>query len=106
MRVTSRDSPTPNIDYIRRSPGIYLDMIIHDFDMLRNVTGKDPVELFAYGTSFFKDIGDCGDVDNVMVSLKYADGMIASIDCSRFSAYGYDQRVEVFGELGMVTSEN
>ncbi len=65
-------------------------MIIHDFDMLRYVSGKDPVEVFSYGSAFFKEIGECGDVDNIVVALKYDDGMIASSDCSRFVVYGYD----------------
>jgi myo-inositol 2-dehydrogenase/D-chiro-inositol 1-dehydrogenase len=106
IKVCSRDSPLPNIDYIKISGGIYLDCIIHDFDMLRFVTGKNPKEIFSVASSFFEGIGACGDVDNVLVTLKYDDGMIACIDVSRFAAYGYDQRVEAFGSKGCLSSEH
>jgi myo-inositol 2-dehydrogenase/D-chiro-inositol 1-dehydrogenase len=47
-----------------------------------------------------------GDFDNVMVTLRYPDGLLASIDVNRFASYGYDQRIEVFGDKGMIQAEN
>ena len=106
LRVTSRDSPLPTMEYISTSHGIFHDCIVHDFDMLRFITSRNPVEIFAVGSSFVEGIGKLNDLDNVLVTLKYDDGMIASIDVNRFAAYGYDQRIEVFGSEGMLQAEN
>ena len=106
LRVTSRDSPLPTMDYIKTSHGIFHDCIVHDFDMLRFITGVDPVEIYSVGSSFVEGISALGDLDNVLVALKYDGGMIASIDVNRFSSYGYDQRIEVFGSKGMLQAEN
>ena len=106
LRVTSRDSPRPTMDYIKTSHGIFHDCIVHDFDMLRFITGVDPVEIYSVGSSFVEGISALGDLDNVLVALKYDGGMIASIDVNRFSSYGYDQRIEVFGSKGMLQAEN
>ena len=83
LRVTSRDSPLPTMDYIRTSHGIFHDCIVHDFDMLRFITGEDPVEIYSVGSSFVEGISALGDLDNVLVALKYAGGMIASIAAAR-----------------------
>ena len=106
LRVTSRDSPLPTMDYISKSNGIFHDCIVHDFDMLRFITGKDPVEIYTLGSSFVEEIKALNDLDNVLVALKYDNGMIASIDVNRFASYGYDQRIEVFGSEGMLQAEN
>ena len=106
LRVTSRDSPLPTMDYISKSNGIFHDCIVHDFDMLRFITGKDPVEIYTLGSSFVEEIRALNDLDNVLVALKYDNGMIASIDVNRFASYGYDQRIEVFGSKGMLQAEN
>ena len=106
LRVTSRDSPLPTMDYIKTSHGIFHDCIVHDFDMLRFITGEDPAEIYSVGSSFVEGIGELGDLDNVLVALKYDSGIIASIDVNRFSSYGYDQRIEVFGSNGMLQAEN
>tara|TARA_Y100000588_G_scaffold392659_1_gene505422 strand:- start:1223 stop:2251 length:1029 start_codon:yes stop_codon:yes gene_type:complete len=106
LRVTSRDSPLPTMEYISKSNGIFHDCIVHDFDMLRFITNKDPVEIYTAGSSFVKEIGALNDLDNVLVTLKYDNGMIASIDVNRFASYGYDQRIEVFGSEGMLQAEN
>ena len=94
------------MDYISKSNGIFHDCIVHDFDMLRFITGKDPVEIYTLGSSFVEEIRALNDLDNVLVALKYDNGMIASIDVNRFASYGYDQRIEVFGSKGMLQAEN
>lgn len=106
IRITSRDSPLPTMEYIKHSHGIFHDCIVHDFDMLRFITGQDPIEIYAAGSSFVEGIGKLNDFDNVLVSLRYESGLIASIDVNRFASYGYDQRIEVFGSKGMVQAEN
>lgn len=106
FRTTSRDSPLPTIDYIKTSHGIFHDCIVHDLDMVRFVTREDPIEVFSYGSCFIPEIGAVGDIDTVLVTLKFASGLLCSIDISRHAIYGYDQRVEAFGDEGMIQAEN
>lgn len=106
LRLTSRDSPLPSIDYIRTSHGIFHDCIVHDLDMARFIAREDPIEVYSVGSNFNPDIEAIGDLDNVIVTLRFGSGLLASIDVNRFSAYGYDQRIEAFGDRGMVQSEN
>lgn len=76
-----------------------MDMMIHDFDMARYVMNSEVVEVFAYGTTLIDpSIQEVHDVDTAIVTLKFANGALGVIDNSRQAVYGYDQRVEVFGE--------
>jgi myo-inositol 2-dehydrogenase / D-chiro-inositol 1-dehydrogenase len=107
VRISSRDPEPPPIDYVRGSGGIFLDMTIHDFDMARYVTGSEVVEVFARGAVRVDPaFADAGDVDTALVTLVHESGCLTAIDNSRQAVYGYDQRVEVFGSLGMAASEN
>ena len=107
VRITSRDPAPPPIEYIRVSGGIFLDMTIHDFDMARYVAGSEVEEVTAHGAVLVDPaIGAAGDLDTVVVVLKHANGALTTIDNSRRAVYGYDQRVEAFGSLGMAQSEN
>ena len=107
LKITSRDPAPPPIDYVKVSGGIFLDMTIHDFDMARFLMGEEVVEVFASGTVLVDPkIGEVGDVDTAVVTLRFASGALGVIDNSRRAVYGYDQRVEVFGERGMVRVEN
>jgi myo-inositol 2-dehydrogenase/D-chiro-inositol 1-dehydrogenase len=107
LRITSRDPYPPPASYVRASGGIFLDMTIHDFDMARFVTGSEVVEVYARGAvRVDPSFADAGDVDTALVVLVHENGCITSIDNSRQTSYGYDQRVEVFGPGGMAASEN
>ena len=107
LRITSRDPAPPPIEYIKVSGGIFLDMTIHDFDMARYLIGSQVTEIFAAGGVMVDPaIGEAGDLDTVVITLKFANGVIGTIDNSRQAVYGYDQRVEVFGSEGMVTAAN
>ena len=107
VRITSRDPAPPPISYIEVSGGIFLDMMIHDFDMARFVTGSEVVEVYAQGSVRIDPaIGKAGDLDTAVVMLRHENQCITTIDNSRQAVYGYDQRVEVFGSGGMAASEN
>jgi myo-inositol 2-dehydrogenase/D-chiro-inositol 1-dehydrogenase len=107
LRITSRDPAPPPIEYVRVSGGLFLDMMIHDFDMARYLIGAEVEELYVMGgVRVDPAIGKAGDVDTAMVVLKFTGGCLGSIDNSRQAVYGYDQRVEVFGSKGMVSTEN
>lgn len=107
VTITSRDPAPPPIDYIRRSGGIFRDMTIHDFDMARWLLGEE-VETVLAAASVLVDpaIGAAGDHDSVNVILRTASGRQAVITNSRRAAYGYDQRIEVLGDRGMVAARN
>ncbi len=107
LRITSRDPEPPPLSYIEVSGGIFNDMTIHDFDMARFITGSNVIEVWAKGDCRVDPaIGAAGDLDTVVAVLTHVDGTITTIDNCRQSAYGYDQRVEAFGSLGMSTSDN
>jgi len=107
IKITSRDPEPPSPEYAASSGGLYIDMMIHDFDMAMFLAGCDVTEVYAMGTSLVdKRIGEAGDVDTAIVTLTFANGALGVIDNSRRAAYGYDQRVEVFGSLGMAADEN
>jgi myo-inositol 2-dehydrogenase/D-chiro-inositol 1-dehydrogenase len=107
VKITSRDPGAPPISYIEKSGGMFLDMSIHDFDMARFIVGKEIEEVYAKGAVLIDPaIGEVGDIDTAVITLTYTDGTMAIIDNSREAAYGYDQRVEVFGSKGMVQAEN
>ena len=107
VRITSRDPEPPPIEYVRVSGGIFLDMTIHDFDMARYLINDEVTELYAAGGVMVDpEIGEVGDIDTAVITLRYAGGAIGTIDNSRKAVYGYDQRVEVFGSDGMVAVSN
>lgn len=107
LTILSRDPAPPPVSYIERSGGLFRDMMIHDFDMARFLLGEEPVEIFALGASLVDPaIGAAGDVDTAAVMLKTGSGRIVQISNSRRAAYGYDQRVEVHGEKGMLRAGN
>ena len=107
VRITSRDPEPPPISYVKVSGGIFLDMMIHDFDMARFLLGQEVVELMAVGSCLVDPaIGEAGDIDTAIVTLKYENGAWGTIDNSRKAVYGYDQRIEIFGSEGCVMVGN
>lgn len=107
VKVTSRDPEAPPLSYVKVSGGIFVDMTIHDFDMVRYLSGSEVTEVSAVGTCLVNpEIGEAGDVDTCIITLRFANGALGVIDNSRQAVYGYDQRVEVFGSKGMITADN
>lgn len=107
VSVISRDPGPPPVDYVKRSGGLFRDMMIHDFDMARFLLAEEPVEVYAVGSSLVDPgIGAAGDVDTAAVLMRTATGKIAQISNSRRATYGYDQRIEVHGAGGMLRAGN
>jgi myo-inositol 2-dehydrogenase/D-chiro-inositol 1-dehydrogenase len=103
--VISRDPAAPPAEYVAGSGGIFKDMTIHDFDTVRFFLG-DIAEVSAVGTNVDEAIAAQGDFDQVLVTLKSAEGRLATIVNSRSCAFGYDQRLEAFGADGMLSADN
>ncbi|UCZ52814.1 inositol 2-dehydrogenase [Bacillus shivajii] len=107
LKVTSRDPEPPPRSYIERSGGLFIDMTIHDFDMMRYLSGTNVKEVFVKGANLVDpEIGECGDIDTAIITLTFEDGSLGVIDNSRKADYGYDQRVEVFGSQGAASANN
>ncbi len=107
VKITSRDPNPPHEDYIKVSGGIFMDMMIHDFDMARYLCGSEVEEVWAQGAVLINSVfAEHGDVDTAIVTLRFKNGALGVIDNSRQAVYGYDQRVEVFGSKGSVAIAN
>lgn len=107
LRISSRDPKPPPLDYIKVSGGLFVDMMIHDFDMARFLMGEEIAGLMATGRCLIdRAIGACGDIDTAVVLLRFESGALGTIDNSRQAVYGYDQRIEVFGSEGSVVVGN
>jgi myo-inositol 2-dehydrogenase / D-chiro-inositol 1-dehydrogenase len=107
VTILSRDPAPPPVDYIKRSGGLFRDMMIHDLDMARFLLGEEPVSVYATASALVDPaIGAAGDVDTAVCVLKTASGKIAQISNSRRATYGYDQRIEVHGSGGMLAAGN
>ena len=106
--ITSRDPAPPSFKYLKSSGGIFRDMTIHDFDMVRFYLGNDEIkEIFATASNISsKKFNDIKDYELATCVLKSTTGVICTINNSRHYKYGYDQRIEVFGSNGCLISEN
>lgn len=107
LKITSRDPAPPTMKYISESGGIYVDFMIHDFDMARFLTGSEVTEVFATGTSVCDpEIAEYGDVGSGHAVLRFASGAIGILETSRRCSFGHDQRIEVLGSEGCALDDN
>jgi myo-inositol 2-dehydrogenase/D-chiro-inositol 1-dehydrogenase len=105
--VTSRDPGAPPLDYLRRSGGIFKDMLIHDFDVFRWILGDEAESVYATGSVLTDpNVAKADDVDVTAVAIRTRSGKLALINTNRRAAYGYDQRFEVLGSKGMLQCGN
>ena len=107
IKISSRDPEPPPVSYVKVSGGIFMDMTIHDFDMVRYLAGSEVTEVTAYGAALSgAGYEEYGDVDTAIVMLKFENGALGVIDNSRAAHYGYDQRTEVHCDQGCVQVAN
>jgi myo-inositol 2-dehydrogenase/D-chiro-inositol 1-dehydrogenase len=107
IKVTSRDPEPQPLSYIATSGGIFMDMTIHDFDMVRYLAGCEVTEVTAYGSVLIDPaVRQFDDVDTAVIMMKFENGALGVIDNSRAARYGYDQRTEVHCEKGCVQVAN
>ena len=105
--ITSRDPAPAPAEYSKTSGGMFRDMSIHDLDMARFIIGEEPVSITAHGSCMVDSaIGEFGDIDTSVIVMAFPSGALATINNSRRSGYGYDQRLEVHGEKGLLKVEN
>ena len=107
IKIISRDPSPPPISYIKKSGGIFLDMTIHDFDMVKYLSGSEISEIYAKGGCFIDpEIKKANDIDTAIINMSLKNGALAIINNSRKAVYGYDQRIEVLGSRGTLKVGN
>lgn len=101
LRANTHDASPPPAAYVPTSGGIFRDCNVHDFDVLRFVTGREVVTAYAVGAnkgeSYF---GEAGDVDTGAAVLTLDDGTLALVSSTRYNGGGHDVRMEVHGSAG------
>ena len=107
IKITAWDPELPTISYVKGSGGLFLDMTIHDFDMARFLSGSNVNEIYAIGSAMINPaIGDAGDIDTAIMTLKFDNGIVGVINNCRKAPHGYDQRVEVLGSKSFAFISN
>jgi myo-inositol 2-dehydrogenase / D-chiro-inositol 1-dehydrogenase len=107
IKITARDPKPPTPEYIKNSGGLFIDMSIHDFDMLRFLAQSNITEVYVNGANLVDPVFQkYDDLDTAIINVRFESGAIGVIDNSREAVYGYDQRVEVFGSKGVIQAEN
>ena len=106
--ITSRDPEMPPRSYYEVAGGLLRDMTIHDFDLARFFLGEEPTEVFAVAGRLCDPtlMDELDDHDSAMIILRTASGKLCHINNTRAAVYGYDQRVELHGNQGMLLSSN
>ncbi|MFI6168081.1 Gfo/Idh/MocA family oxidoreductase [Nocardia sp. NPDC051052] len=101
LRATTLDPTPPPADYIPRSGGIFRDCGVHDFDIIRWVTGREITQVYATGTNQGDPIfTESGDIDTAAVLLRLDNNTLATISLTRYNGAGYDVRLEALGSKG------
>lgn len=107
LMSTSREPAPPPFSYVQNSGGYFVDATIHDIDLMCWIAGERPFEVFAAGSCLIDlEIGKLGDCDTAMTTLKMPSGCLVHINNSRQCSYGFDQRIEAFGQKGMLQTIN
>jgi myo-inositol 2-dehydrogenase/D-chiro-inositol 1-dehydrogenase len=101
VRVNTHDQSPPPAGYIPTSGGLFRDCSIHDFDILRFVTGREVTSVYAVGAnkgaSFFSEGGD---IDTGAAVLTLDDGTLVTASATRYNGGGHDVRMELMGSEG------
>jgi myo-inositol 2-dehydrogenase/D-chiro-inositol 1-dehydrogenase len=106
LQMSTRGPAVPPLSYIAASGGQMRDQTVHFFDLVRWLTGVDPVEVSAVGSALAEPrLAEYDDVDTSAVTLRLPTGALVQIDSVRRTSYGYDERIEVFGSGGMAETQ-
>lgn len=101
VRAITGDKLPPSVDFIATSGGLFRDCSVHDFDILRWLTGREIVEVYAKGSNNGDPaIGAVGDVDTALAVVTFDDGMVGTVTATRYNGAGHDVRLEIQGSAG------
>lgn len=105
LLITSRTASPPSVEFTRTSGGLFGEKGAHFYDLARWITGENPIELFAMGSALINpEFAEIGEVDTAMISMRMPSGALCQFDFSWRAAYGQDERLEVNGSRGMVST--
>lgn len=103
LRAVTCDMAPPPVEFLATSGGLFRDCSVHDFDILRWVTGKEIVEVYAKGSNNGDPaIGAVGDVDTALAVVTFDDGTVGTVSASRYNGAGHDVRLEIQGSAGSI----
>jgi myo-inositol 2-dehydrogenase / D-chiro-inositol 1-dehydrogenase len=104
FRLAGHDPAPPHEAYIPQSGGLFRDFSIHDFDVLRWLTGSEVEEVYATGGVLgFPVFAKYGDVDTAVATLRLVDGPVGVLTVTRHDPLGYDVRSELFGSKDSIS---
>ncbi|MFF1830205.1 Gfo/Idh/MocA family oxidoreductase [Paenarthrobacter sp. NPDC058040] len=103
LRAVTCDMTPPPVEFLATSGGLFRDCSVHDFDILRWLTGKEIVEVYAKGSNNGDPaIGEVGDVDTALAVVTFDDGTVGTVSASRYNGAGHDVRLELQGSEGSI----
>ncbi len=103
VRAVTADMTPPPVEFLATSGGLFRDCSVHDVDVLRWITGREVVEVYARGSNTGDPrIGEVGDVDTALAVLSLDDGTLATVSATRYNGAGHDVRLELQGSKGSV----
>jgi myo-inositol 2-dehydrogenase / D-chiro-inositol 1-dehydrogenase len=101
LRAVTCDMTPPPVEFLAGSGGLFRDCSVHDFDILRWLTGREIVEVYAKGSNNGDPaIGGVGDVDTALALVTFDDGTLGTVSASRYNGAGHDVRLEIQGSAG------
>ncbi|XP_069696500.1 inositol 2-dehydrogenase-like isoform X1 [Periplaneta americana] len=106
IKICSRSSPLASLEYLKSSGGIFHDSVVHDIDVMCWILGEYPTRVAASAQAHIPEIAAMGDHDTVAIIFNFPSGTLGVLDWCRYSPYGYDQRLEVFGPRGIISCAN
>ncbi|GAA0305960.1 Gfo/Idh/MocA family protein [Kineococcus aurantiacus] len=103
VRAVTCDVTPPPVSFLATSGGLFRDCSVHDFDVIRWITGREVVEVYARGSNNGDPaIGEVGDVDSALAVCTLDDGTLAVVTASRYNGAGHDVRLELQGSRGSI----
>ena len=98
LRAVTCDMTPPPVEFLASSGGLFRDCSVHDFDILRWLTGREIVEVYAKGSNNGDPaIGEAGDVDTALALVTFDDGTVGTVSATRYNGAGHDVRLEIQG---------
>lgn len=100
LHAVTCDMAPPPVEFLATSGGLFRDCSVHDFDILRWLTGREIVEVYAKGSNNGDPaIGEVGDVDTALALITFDDGTVGTVSASRYNGAGHDVRLEIQGSI-------
>ena len=105
LRFTVKTAAAPSAEFLKTSGGLFGEFGIHFFDLARWISGDEPIEVFATGSTLIDAAyAEIGQIDTAAVIVRMDSGVLFQLDIGWRYAYGHDERLEVFGSKGILAT--